>query len=39
MKWKSQLAPAEVVRLRELTEDVACEYYADSDWRWPAGKR
>lgn len=30
--WKDRLTPAEVDRIRKLTEDVASIYYSDSDW-------
>jgi hypothetical protein len=33
VKWKSTLNPAEVSRIRDLTEDVASLYYTDADWR------
>jgi hypothetical protein len=33
VRWKTLLTPAEVSRVRGLTEDVASLYYTDADWR------
>ena len=30
--WKRRLSPAEIARIRELTEEVAARYYPDLDW-------
>ena len=30
--WKRRLSPAEITRVRELTEEVAARYYPDLDW-------
>jgi hypothetical protein len=30
--WKHRLTPEEVYRVRELTEEVAAQYYSDNDW-------
>jgi hypothetical protein len=30
--WKEQLTRPEIERVRELTQPVAKEYYADDDW-------
>jgi hypothetical protein len=31
--WKKRLEPAEIDRIRTLTEDVAARFYQDEDWR------
>jgi hypothetical protein len=30
--WRTELEPAEIARVRELTRDVAAHYYSDEDW-------
>jgi hypothetical protein len=30
--WKHKLSPSEIQRIRELVEDVSCEFYSDDDW-------
>jgi hypothetical protein len=30
--WKRRLSTAEIIRVRELTEEVAARYYPDLDW-------
>jgi hypothetical protein len=32
-RWRAELGPAEVARIRSLTEDVAARFYSDSDWQ------
>jgi hypothetical protein len=30
--WKRRLTPEEINRIRDLTADVAAQYYTDQDW-------